>query len=135
MQYSDVPSESILHFQYAVSPGQPWKGIGPLAVASLAGKLSANTIAALGDEASGPVGSFMPLPVTVEAQLAQMKADIGVSRGKMLLVEGGDLGTLSAQPQQEYTQRRFGANPPAALVQLLIEARHEVWAAVGIMNR
>ena len=132
LQYTDIPSESVLHFQYAVSPGQPWKGIGPLAIASLAGKLSANTIAALADETGGPVGSFLPLPIQVKAQVDGIKADVRTAKGNMLAVESGDLGNAGQTPQMEWTQRRFGASPPAALVALLTEARHEVWAAIGI---
>ena len=132
LNYTEVPSESVLHFQYAVAPGQPWKGIGPLTVASLAGRLSAGTIAMLGDEVSGPIGSFLPLPISVKAQVDTIKADVRTASGKMLAVESGDLGNAGQAPPDQWTQHRFGASPPVALVQLLIEARHEVWASIGI---
>ena len=132
LNYTDIPSESVLHFQYAISPGQPWRGIGPLTVASLAGRLSAGTIAMLGDEVSGQVGAFLPLPISVSSQADRIKADIRGAHGNTLIVESGDLGNAGQTPQQEYTQRRFGADPPAALVAMLAEARAEVWNAVGL---
>ena len=61
---SRVPSEGVCHVMYASDPEAPWRGYGPLQVAQLAGRLSAETIAALADEASGPRGSFLPLPRT-----------------------------------------------------------------------
>ena len=61
--FKSVESTSTLHFRYAVDPSRPWRGLSPLAVASLAGKLSAETAAALSDEASGPRGAFLPVPV------------------------------------------------------------------------
>ena len=57
---------------------------------------------------------------------------MATAKGKMLAVESGDLGNPRGRPQEEYTQRRFGANPPVALVQLLMEACHKVWASIGI---
>ena len=49
----NVPAASVLHIMYSRSPETPWKGAGPLQVAQLAGRLSAETVAALADEASG----------------------------------------------------------------------------------
>ena len=59
-----VPAEGVCHVMYSADPETPWRGVGPLGVAQLAGRLSAETTAALADEASGPRGSFLPLPRT-----------------------------------------------------------------------
>ena len=59
--YDDVPAQSVLHFRYAADPATPWRGNGPIQVAALAGRLSAETVRALGEEASGPVGRLAGL--------------------------------------------------------------------------
>lgn len=58
----NIPAEGVIRVSYAVDVERPWKGYGPLQVAQLAGRLSAETVAALADEASGPRGSVLPLP-------------------------------------------------------------------------
>ena len=45
--YDHVPADSVLHFRYAYDASTPWRGNGPIAVANLAGKLSAETVNAL----------------------------------------------------------------------------------------
>ena len=57
-----VPAASVLHFRYAADPSTPWRGNGPIAVANLAGKLSAETVNALANESSGPDGGRLPPP-------------------------------------------------------------------------
>ena len=44
-----LPAESVLHIRYAADPANPWRGIGPLQQAYLAGVLSAETVKALSD--------------------------------------------------------------------------------------
>ena len=62
LTYDLIPSTSVLHFRYAADPSEPWRGNGPIDVASLTGRLSANTINQLADEASGPVGRLLGIP-------------------------------------------------------------------------
>ena len=89
--YDDVPAQSTLHFKYAADP--PWKGNGPVQVAALAGRLSAETARALADESSGPVGRLLGLPVDgQDATVQALKADIANARGKVALLETGDWG-------------------------------------------
>ena len=45
-----VQAAGVLHFRYATDPSSPFRGIAPLTSASLAGRLSAETQRALGDE-------------------------------------------------------------------------------------
>ena len=77
-----VPSEGVCHIMYANDPETPWRGVSPLGVAQLAGRLSAETVAALADEASGPRGSFLPLPRTdgQDGTIAALKGDIKLPR-------------------------------------------------------
>ena len=43
-------ADGIIHLKYATDPDKPWRGIGPIEAASLAGKLSAEVEKALGDK-------------------------------------------------------------------------------------
>ena len=57
-----VPSAAVVHVRYAVDAARPWYGLGPIQVAALAGRLTAETTLALADEAGRPRGSFLVLP-------------------------------------------------------------------------
>ena len=131
--YSHQPAETVLHLTYGRDPERPWRGYGPLQVAQLAGRLSAETSAALADESSGPRGSFLALPVDgKDNTLSSMKGDIRTARGAMLAVEGGDWDNPGDGRATRYEQQRFGAQVPDALVTLQAQASQEVMAACGI---
>ena len=53
---ANVRAESVLHVMYSADPETPWRGVGPIQSARIAGRLSAETAQALADEASGPRG-------------------------------------------------------------------------------
>ena len=111
--YEHVEPSGILHFTYAVEPGRPWRGLGPLTVASLAGKLSSETVAALGDEASGPRGSLISTPVDGEDESVQeLKRDLATLGGRAALVEGGDWDNVGGGRMQSWGKTRIGADPP-----------------------
>ena len=79
-----VPGEGLIHVRYQSDPDRPWRGVGPLQSASLAGKLSAETIKALGDEASGPTGHLLPIPVDGDdPSVAELKGDIRTLGGSI----------------------------------------------------
>ena len=121
---------------YATDPETPWRGVGPLGVAQLAGRLSAETIAALADEVSGPRGSFLPLPRVdgQDATVSALKADIKSARGALLAVEGmnDQWQSDSSKTNSGWEQKRFGADPPVALVQVAQMASNEIYAACGM---
>ena len=84
----------MLHFRYAVDASTPWRGNGPIAVANLAGRLSAETVNALANESSGPVGRLLGIPVDGEdATVQALKSDIASAKGKVALLEAGDWGS------------------------------------------
>ena len=83
-----VSSAGVVHVRYQCDPERPWRGVGPLQSASLAGKLSAETIKALGDEASGPRGSLLPIPVDGDdPSVTELKGDIRTLNGSLATVE------------------------------------------------
>ena len=89
--YDHVPADSVLHFRYACDASTPWRGNGPIAVANLAGKLSAETVNALADESSGPVGRLLGIPVDgADATTMGLKQDIKNAAGRMALLETAD---------------------------------------------
>ena len=121
-----------MHPMYSADPETPWRGAGPLQVAQLAGRLSAETVAALADEASGPRGSLLPLPVDGDdTTVSDLKADIRGLKGQTAIVEGGDWASSSGD-MARWEAMRLGADPPAALVEQLAISTAEVYAACGI---
>ena len=111
----------------------PWRGNGPIAVANLAGRLSAETVTALANESSGPVGRLLGIPVDGEdATVQALKSDIANAKGKVALLEAGDWGNAGADAKIDLKTERFGAEPPASLVQLVTIASQEVYSACGL---
>ena len=123
----------MLHFRYAADASTPWRGNGPVEVAALAGRLSAETVRALGDESSGPVGRLLGIPVDgADATVEGLKADIRDARGRTALIETGDWANSGGDSKVDLKTERFGAEPPASLVQLVTIASQEVYSACGL---
>lgn len=127
-----VRRDGVVHLMYAADPERPWYGLGPLQVAALAGRLSAETISALADEASGPRGSFLPVPTGGDdPTITALRADIRKSAGEMLTVEAGDFDSAD-KPAAVWEPKRFGLAPPSAAVELAVRAADEVHGACGV---
>ena len=130
--YDVVPAQSVLHFRYSVDPSTPWLGNSPLAVANLAGKLSAETVNALANESSGPVGRLLGIPVDgADATVEGLKSDIANARGKVALLETGDWDN-AGDAMVNLKTSRFGAEPPTSMVELMSVASQEVYSACGL---
>ena len=132
VSYDRVPAQGVLHISYAVDAERPWRGFGPLYVASLGGRLSAETASALADESAGPRGSFLPVPTAQVGAIGGMTADIRKARGDMLLAEGGDWDNVASGATARYEAKRFGAEPPQGLVDLHKLASMEIYSACGV---
>ena len=130
------PRHGVIHLQYAVDPETPWRGYGPLQVAQLAGRLSAETVAALADESSGPRGSFLPIPRTdgEDPTVANLKTDIRKLKGQVALVESMSDAWSSGgeRVRQEWEPKRIGAAMPGAMVDLAKHSSNEIFAACGL---
>ena len=98
-----VPGSSVLHFRYAPDATSPWRGLSPIEVASLAGRLSAETTNALANESSGPVGRLLGIPKDGDDKTVEnLKADITNAKGRTALLETGDwdnVGSAAVQPE------------------------------------
>ena len=133
-----VPAEGVVHCRYLTDPARPWRGIGPIESAALAGKLSAETVKALSDESSGPRGSVLPMPNKDgnDDSVTALKADLKSLRGSMALVEsmasGWQSGDNASSAPKDWQQVRIGSTPPQSLVNLNDQASKEILMACGI---
>jgi len=130
--WHDVSADGVVHVMYSFSPWEPWRGVGPLQVARLAGRLSAQLAAALGDEASSPRGAFIGVPLPGDDPVFDtLKPKMRKAKGETLLVEAGDLEAANGATAS-WKQMRFGADTPAAVVELMKLATMEVYASCGL---
>ena len=133
-----LPAAGVIHVRYLSDPARPWAGVSPLAAATIAGRLSAETASALADAEGGPRGALLPLPGADDddddESVEKLKADITRLRGQVAFVESTQSmsPTPGAAPLGDWETRRLGANPPAAEVQLLERAFTEVLSACGV---
>ena len=123
----------VAHFIYASDPRRPWKGLSPLQWATSTGSLLAHIETALGDEASGPRGSIVPLPEGLSLK-QELKSGFASLKGKIAFPEttsggGGDRG---GAPQRDWRVERLGADPPAALVELRKDVEVSILSACGV---
>ena len=131
MSYTSVGADSVIHVKYAIDPIEPWRGCAPLDVAKQAGRLSAETVNALADESSTPIGQLMGLPVDGNDPTVELlKADMKISRGKMGFLQTGDWGAVG-EGYADLVPKRFGAAPTEHLVELFKHSSAEVYAACG----
>ena len=140
-----VSGEGVAHCAWAWDARQPWRGRSPLALAGESGRLARALERALADEAAGPVGHLiaMPLDATDEDTngdgdadpLAPLKREIAGLRGRVGLVETLAAGYgegRAAAPAQDWQARRIGANPPDSLPVLREAVESTVLACCGI---
>ena len=78
-----VAAGSMVHIRLQADPENPWRGVSPLASAAIAGRLSAETMQALSDEASGPRGMLLPIPTDGnDPTTTTLKSDLKPSEEK-----------------------------------------------------
>ena len=139
-------SGEVLHLRWLVDPARPWAGVSPLQRASDTGSLSGWLEKRLSEEASGPVGSFLPVAKYDADPDADLDAaDAGRSAcpapARHWRREGSSAGSRIADAQggQSRARRakisvvqRFGAAPGRDLVELREKVTLDVGAACGI---
>ena len=137
---------SVLHLRWQVDPARPWAGVSPLQRASDTGSLSAWIEKRLSEEASAATGSFLPVArfdadpdadldaVDADDPLAALRRDIAGAKGQVLAVESqiAQADSPASAPRKDYQTIRFGANPPAAIVDLRDAVARDVARACGI---
>ena len=132
-----LPASGVVHVRYASDTLTPWRGVGPLQSARLAGRLSAEVSAALADELSGPRGALLPLPNIdgSDPVVDGLKNDIRGLNGGLAFVESqsdsfgsGPVGSATSG----WDAKRIGANIPAGSIEVAKLAFMEVVAACGL---
>ena len=100
-------------------------------MAALAGRLSAETIRALGDELSGPVGRLMGIPLPGDSpNVEKIRAQMGQAKGRTMLLETGDWGVTDGGIVDLQT-KRYGPEPSDNSVELAQLASSEIYSALG----
>ena len=135
---------AVLHLRWLVDNARPWAGVSPLQAASDTGSLAAWLERRLSEEASGPVGSFLPVAKydadpdldadDADDPLALLRRDIGAAKGQTLIVETAmaSADSPASAPRKDYQVARFGANPPRHLVELREQVTRDVGASCGV---
>ena len=132
-----VPAAAVVHVRLQSDPERPWRGVAPLRSAYLSARLSASTVAALGEETAGmPRGGLLEIPVDgQDKSVDQLRADLKTLRGSLATVESqsSGWGDGSASRQRgDWRVSRIGADPPEALVQLAEFSSREIYNCLGI---
>ena len=137
---------AVLHLRWLVDPSRPWAGVSPLQHASDTGSLAGWLDKRLGEEASGPVGSFLPVAKyetgadadlddpDADDPLSALRRDIGAAKGQTLLVETqmALADSPASAPRRDFQVQRFGASPPRDLVDLREQVTRDVGSACGV---
>ena len=136
----------VLHLRWSTDANRPWVGVSPLQHAADTGAIAGWLEKRLSEEASGPVGSFLPVAKFEPADaadltddqaddpLGQLRADIGGAKGSTLLVESqmSLADSPASAPRRDYQVARFGANPPSGLIELRQQVTRDIGAACGV---
>ena len=128
-----LPAAEVLHLTFATEPESPWRGVGPLQGASSTNTLVTGLERGLGDEAGGPTGHVVPVPLGVDVQ--NLANDVSKLRGGVSFppTTSSGLGQgISASPRSDWDPKRIGANPPDSVVKLRMDAAGTLLAACGV---
>ena len=135
-------SGEVLHLRWLTDPRAPWAGVSPLQRAADTASLASWLDKRLSEEASGPVGAFLPVAKydadpdadLAADPLAALRRDIGAARGQVLAVESqmAAADSPATAPRKDFQVARFGANPPRDLVELRANVTRDVGSACGV---
>ena len=131
-----LPGSAVVHIRYATDPHKPWKGIGPLESARIAGKLSAGVNQALQEEVTNmPRGGVLTIPQEATEETSALKTTFAKLRGSLFITkttQGAYGGDMRNKPKTDMEPTRIGAAPPQYLVQLRNDSDTEILAACGV---
>ena len=128
-----LPADRVLHLVYARERVNPWRGVGPLEGAASTVNLVKGLERQFAQEANGPIGSLIPVPLG--APVEKLQEDIRKLKGNLALLPSTSQGYGAGQtgaPPTDFRPQRIGANPPQSAVQLRREAEQSLLAACGV---
>ena len=114
-----VPRDRVAHVVLNSRASSPWRGRSPIAAASTTGRLLSELERALGDEASGPVGSVVPSPEG-EHKVGKLQRSLNALRGRLVFAQtvAGGYGDRGAAPMTDWKAQRLGPSFTAAEISL-----------------
>ena len=136
-----LPSTAVVHLRYASEPNSPWRGQGPLQLASELARLAANMERSVANQMNLISGMILPVPYSPDAEeedddvIAPIVEGLRTGGGKHTILETTSAGWAEgrgAAPQGDWMQRYVGGAPPDAVVELRREIGRDVLRACGI---
>jgi len=137
----NLPSESVLYFEWGHRPSRRDRGAGPGQFASEAARLAGASERSQADEAAGPVAQVLPAPLPTGAS-GDQKTDfaaniarlIGAKRGGLFVGETGNrgVGIDAAAPSSAWRAARLGPDTPDSFRQVARDAFDRFCAACGV---
>ena len=126
---ASVPSDKVLHVRIGASHRQPWRGCSPLTNSEATRLVLSNLESQLGKEASGPVGSVLPVPAPNSA----LASDVKALAGGVAITESGLAGLdESRRAQAEWTPKRVGFNAPESAGTIRGDVQRSIFSACGV---
>lgn len=125
-----VPRGRVLHLVWSEDPLQPWRGQGPLQVASILADLTVKVESKLREDLSTPIAHLVPIPSDGgDTQLDSLRSDISGAKGGAVLAEatstGWDDDRTQSGTRRDWKGERLGPMIP--------EAMRSVWGDVCAM--
>ena len=131
-----VARDGVLHVLWSEDPAQPWRGCGPLTVASGLAKLAGASESKLAEELEVPSAAILPVPPDgAETVLQGIRTDIGSAKGRALMAEStvvGPDGDGHGGTQHDWKPSRLGPAIPSEMRLLHLDTTDAVFGACGI---
>ena len=140
-----ISYSEVLHFKWSYDSTLPWVGVGPDARAPVTGRLHGALESSLAGEVSGPQGSDIPVPQSLDKggdeddaeadPMFDLTRDIRGLRGSVALVETAFAGFgegRAESPAKDWIVNRKGPNPPDSLIEPRQQSFERILASFGI---
>ena len=138
--------DEIAALVYGRNARQPWAGCPPWRSAQVSSDLIAGLEKQLAGESSSSSGYVLAVPDTgdhgqaadadgEDDPLTALRRDLAAARGRTLLapsMSGGFGAGPGVSPHDEYQAKRFGIDPPEAVIELRRDVERTMLAAFGV---
>ena len=132
---SFVSPKDVLHFRYSIDPIAPWRGIGPLQLASQSVDVLSKGERHFAKELSSAVGNLLPQPSAPGSEdVKGLKESLRDLDGRTAIVQTqkASWGQQGGQNDADWRLTRLGAKPERASVILRGFVENSIYAACGI---
>ena len=143
------PRDGVVHLQAGTQPDRPWQGRAPWQTAHISGALLAGIERQLAGESESASGYILAVPdlgdkgESADASgeddpLTALRRDLASAKGRTLLAPSMSAGfgggpAVAPSAGMEYQARRFGADPPDALISLRRDVERSILSTYGIL--